>query len=516
MTHAPRLVPNLALRQTQTLAMTAHMQQALKLLALSNSELEGYLTDIIDSNILLERQTPEDLSEEMSERAADRAQDDDRNHTDTDGDDRDDGASEIAADNVDIQDGLFDGRSLSLARGIGGAEGPTLDCERLVAAPISLYQHLLTQADMTFVGSARRIADSVIALIDSAGYLRGDSATIATDLGVSRADVTMVIAKIQQFEPSGIGACSLSECLAIQARAADRYDPAMAMLLDNLVLLAEGKLAELQRLCEVDSEDLADMIAEIRAFNPRPGHIFDSAPPPMIIPDIYVHRTASGWVVGMNDDSLPPITLNRSYYQQLEQPQQSTAQNRQSRRITPQKHYAPPHWLAGQISEANWLIRTLAQRNHTILAVAQQIVTQQQDFFEQGPAALRPLTLRPIAEALEMHESTISRATSHKYLACSRGVFPLKYFFASAVVASDNSAPDIAATAVKEQIKQIITAENDPEKANKILSDDAIAAQLKQGGYPIARRTVVKYREALGFGSSVHRRRQKKLQAQKL
>jgi RNA polymerase sigma-54 factor len=285
-----------------------------------------------------------------------------------------------------------------------------------------------------------------------------------------------------------VAARSLAECLALQAKAADRYDPAMARLIDNLDLLSKGRMADLKRICGVDDEDLADMVRELRAYDPKPGCRFSATAAEDVTPDVFVRRTRGGFAVELNQATLPRLLVNRRYYQELK----SGPQDKQSRA-----------WLSECLASANWLVKALDQRARTIVKVVSEIVKRQQGFFERGVSAMKPMTLREVADVIGMHESTVSRVTSNKYLLCDRGLFELKYFFGSGVASAEGDGA--AAEAVKAGIKELIDAESD------ILSDDAIASLLKQRGFDVARRTVVKYREAMGIGSSIQRRRLRKI-----
>jgi RNA polymerase sigma-54 factor len=309
---------------------------------------------------------------------------------------------------------------------------------------------------------------------------------------VPRARIEAVLAGIQCFDPTGVAARSLSECLVLQAKEADRYDPAMARLIDNLDLLAIGKLTQLKRMCGVDDEDLADMIQELRAYDPKPGLRFGGDRSQSVTPDLFVVQRADGWVVEINSATLPRVLVNRSYHTELARGQQSKESKA---------------WLNEALASANWLVKALDQRQRTILKVATEIVKHQDGFFRNGVTHLKPLTLRMVADAIEMHESTVSRVTSAKYLSCARGVFELKYFFSNAVGGADGSEAASSA-AIRNAIKQLISA----EAADDILSDDQLVVLLRERGFDIARRTVAKYREGLGFGSSVQRRRSKALE----
>jgi RNA polymerase sigma-54 factor len=302
-----------------------------------------------------------------------------------------------------------------------------------------------------------------------------------------------VLATIQTFDPAGIAARSLSECLALQAKDANRYDPAMARLIDNLDYLAKGNLAALKRICGVDDEDLADMIRELRAYDPKPGCRFSQGDRvDAIVPDVFIARRGLGWAVELNSATLPRLLVNRTYYTELAGGPQDKASKA---------------WLTDCLASANWLLKALDQRARTIIKVSTEIVKQQDGFFRHGVAHLRPLTLKTVAEAIGMHESTVSRVTSNKYLACDRGLFELKYFFTSGIQSSDGGEA-VSAEAVKSHIKALIAA----EEATAILSDDQLVDMLRARGFDIARRTVAKYREAIGLGSSVQRRRQKAMQ----
>jgi RNA polymerase sigma-54 factor len=369
-----------------------------------------------------------------------------------------------------------------------GDDGP--DFEAMAADAPSLHDHLLAQAGTAFSGSAYVIACHIIDLIDEAGYLSVPLLEIANRLGVSRADVEDVLMGIQTFDPTGVGARNLAECIALQAKEADRYDPCMARLIDNLDLLAQGRLPQLKRMCDVDDEDLSDMIRELRGYDPKPGLRFGGERTQAVTPDIFVAERGKGWAVEINSATLPRVLVNRSYYAEL------AGCGKESKA-----------WANDCLANANWLVKALDQRQRTIIKVASEIVKHQDGFFRHGVAHLRPLTLRQIAEVIGMHESTVSRVTSNKYLSCARGLFELKFFFTSSIAAADGG-EGVSAEAVKDAIRGLIMAES----ANDILSDDTLVEMLKERGFDVARRTVAKYREAIGFGSSVQRRRAKALE----
>jgi RNA polymerase sigma-54 factor len=268
----------------------------------------------------------------------------------------------------------------------------------------------------------------------------------------------------------------------------------MQTLVEHLDLLAKRDLAALRRLCGVDDEDLADMIAEIRNLNPKPGLAFGSTTVQPVVPDVFVRAAPdSTWQVELNSDTLPKVLINRRYYAQVSQ----------TTRSDKEKSY-----IAECLQSATWLVRALDQRAKTILKVSSEIVRQQDAFLAKGVQYLRPLNLKTVAEAIGMHESTVSRVTANKYMATPRGIFELKYFFTPAISAADGGEAH-SAEAVRHRIKQLI----DSESAADVLSDDTIVEKLRETGVEIARRTVAKYREAMRIPSSVQRRRDKQAAA---
>ncbi len=374
------------------------------------------------------------------------------------------------------------------SRSSGSADA--IDFDGFAAPDMALHDHLRMQAAAALDGLQLALALALIDRIDPTGYLDADLLDMAHRLGVPVVQLETALAHVQRFDPPGVGARSLAECLAIQARDADRYDPAMACLIDHLDLLAKGALAQLKRICGVDDEDMADMIHELRAYDPKPGLKYGGEIAQPIIPDVFVRAEGAGWQVEMNAGTLPRLLINKSYGAQLGKANANGCKA----------------WLSDCMANANWLVKALDQRQRTIIRVAAEIVTQQEGFFRHGVSHMRPLTLRQVADAVGLHESTVSRVTSNKYLACARGVFELKYFFSSGIQSADGGEA-VSAQAVKSAIKTLI----DGEDANNILSDDTLVELLKDKGFDIARRTVAKYREAMGLGSSIQRRRQKAL-----
>jgi RNA polymerase sigma-54 factor len=337
----------------------------------------------------------------------------------------------------------------------------------------------------------RMIGQYLIDMVDEAGYLGGELGSVADKLGASPDRVAAVLERLQSFDPPGVFARNLTECLAIQLKDRDRYDPAMQALVQNLDLLAKRDMPALRKLCGVGDEDIADMIAEIRNLNPKPGLAFGSAAVQPIVPDVFVKAAPDGtWQVELNSDTLPRVLINQRYYAQIS----VTTRNDKDKA-----------YLADCLQNATWLVRALDQRAKTILKVSTEIVRQQDAFFAHGVEHLRPLNLKTIADAISMHESTVSRVTANKYMATSRGIFELKYFFTSAIAAADGGEAH-SAEAVRHRIKQMI----DSETTRDVLSDDTIVDRLRDAGIDIARRTVAKYREAMRIPSSVQRRREKK------
>jgi RNA polymerase sigma-54 factor len=333
------------------------------------------------------------------------------------------------------------------------------------------------------------IGQYLIDLVDEAGYLTGDLSLVAEKLGAPFAEVEGVVAILQGFDPPGVCARNLTECLAIQLKERNRFDPAMRALVAHLDLLAKRDLAALRRICGVGEEDLTDMIGEIRKLNPKPGLAFGSTLVQPIVPDVFVRPGPNGFIIELNSDTLPKVLVNQSYHAEIAR----TAKNEKDKT-----------YLADCLQTATWLLRALDQRAKTILKVSTEIVRQQDAFFVYGVQHLRPLNLKTIADAIDMHESTVSRVTANKYMATTRGIFELKYFFTSAIASADGGEAH-SAEAVRHRIRQLIDAES-PEK---VLSDDTIVEKLREAGIDIARRTVAKYREAMRIASSVQRRREK-------
>jgi len=483
--------PRLDLRQSQSLVMTPQLQQAIRLLALSNLEVESFIAEEIERNPLLEAGAGEEAPAAEAPAEAPEAL------PAADAFGEGDPPLDLDVNDENFHQDSEADRALGGGLGMeglsgGGWDGEGPDFDSFASDEVSLHAYLLAQAGERLSGTDLVIAGQIIEQIDETGYLLASTLDLAGRLGVPLAEVERVLAVVQTFDPSGIAARTLAECLAIQAKEADRYDPAMARLIDNLDYLAKGNLSALKRICAVDDEDMADMIRELRAYDPKPGCRFAGGERvEAAVPDVFVARRGFGWAIELNSATLPRLLVNRRYYAEL-----TGGADRRSKA-----------WLSECLASANWLMKALDQRARTIVKVVSEIVKQQDGFFRHGVAQLKPLTLRQVAEAIGMHESTVSRVTSNKYLACDRGLYELKYFFTSGIQSNDGG-DAVSAEAVKSHIKALIAAE-DPQA---ILSDDQLVELLRAKGFDIARRTVAKYREAIGLGSSVQRRRQKAME----
>ncbi|MGQ5700744.1 RNA polymerase factor sigma-54 [Sandaracinobacteroides sp. A072] len=501
------LGPRLDLRTSQTLVVSPQLQAAIKLLTLSNMELLAELSAELERNPLLEMAEdgfgadgdsagPGEGGESGPEAAEPAAGEDAQG-----GLDRELGATEGVAPSADLDVDYVEERfhhDCAADSGPGGEPPEDFGFDQVAAEELTLAE-VLERQTMGLKGLDLAIALHIISLIDEAGYLTEPLDVIAERLGITVAEAERVLGIVQTFEPTGVGARNLAECIALQAIEADRYDPCMQKLIANLDLVARGDLAQLRRLCDVDAEDMADMLRELRSYNPKPGLIHGRARTMAVVPDIFVRRTAKGWAVDLNSGTLPRLIVNRQYQARLS----DHAGSRKGAAGRPERQF-----IDQCLSQASWLMKALDQRANTILKVATALVEQQQAFFEKGVQHLRPLTLRQIADMIEMHESTVSRVTSNKYLACERGVFELKYFFTTAIHGTNGGA-DASAEAVRQRIKALIEA----EPPLKPLSDDRLVDLLKAEGHELARRTVAKYREALGIPSSFDRRRRAIVQA---
>ncbi len=492
------LAHRLQMRQGQSLVMTPQLQQAIKLLQLSNIELQEYVETEIERNPLLVRSEGQDGPSDGAEpeRQTDKREEmrlDDAsgmNEASRELDARSDDVYEADSPSDNAASASGPSAQLDWSRaGTGKQRSEDFDLESITAEEKSLRDHLDDQLAMAgFTGADRMIGARLIEETDESGFMRGDVDEIAVALGTEVEDVIAVLEVCQGFEPTGVMARNLQECLALQLRERDRLDPAMQALLDNLELAARRDFRRLADICGVDNEDVVDMLAELKTLTPRPGAAFAGEAAPAVTPDVFVREMPNGsFAVELNADTLPRVLIDRSYYAEV------SGLSRTDEEKT---------FLSECQANANWLIKSLDQRARTILKVASEIVRQQDAFFVEGVRALRPLNLKTVADAVEMHESTVSRVTSNKYVATPRGVFELKYFFSASIPAVEGGESH-SAEAVRHRIKDMI----DQESRDAVLSDDQIVERLRAFGIDIARRTVAKYRESLRIPSSVERRR---------
>jgi RNA polymerase sigma-54 factor len=497
------LAAKLQLRQSQSLVMTPQLMQSIKLLQMTHVELDRFVDEEIERNPLLDRVEPRDdaasdklekgdnVGEEWAE--ADTAW-----SAEAMSEKLDTSLENVFPDDPGVSERL--GPDLAAQWKSAGGSGSSgvsegFDMEDMAAAAMTLRDHVGEQISFAFVSPADRlIAYELTDALDEVGYMRGDVEEMASRLGVGEADVLDILLKCQAFEPAGIFARDLAECLALQLARRDRFDPAMKALVDNLDLLARRDFQTLKKLCAVDEEDLIDMLAEIRRLDPRPGAAFSGGNADTIVPDVEVRAASDGsWTVELNAETLPRVLVDQIYFTQVS---------------TLTKNQAEKDFLAECLQNANWLTRSLDQRAKTILKVASEIVRQQDAFLVHGVRQLRPLNLRTVADAIGMHESTVSRVTANKYMLTPRGVFELRYFF-TAAIASAGGGDAHSSEAVRDRIKQLI----EEEAPAEVLSDDAIVDILQRDGVDIARRTVAKYREGMNIPSSVQRRREKRAMA---
>lgn len=511
----------LEIRQTQTLAMTPQLLQAIRLLQLSHLDLAAHVEAELEKNPLLERSEGDHFAADEPAPAStdtldsvdtgDAAPSDTLSMRDWSPEQVETRRDSIEADFGTTFENVFQDDTPTPAReersasdetliissqggaafGLAGnGEGP--DIEATLACRPDLHDHLQAQFDLLTTDPLERlIGQFIIDAVNDAGYLTEPIAAIAERLALPEDRVASVLTRVQGLEPTGVAARDLAECLALQLQERNRFDPAMQMLIDNLQLVVRHDHAALRRLCGVDQDDLDDMLAELRQLDPKPGLAYGSEPTETLVPDVFIRRDANGeWRVELNNDTLPRVLLNRDYHAQL-------ARNARTK--------AEQSFLSECLQSGDWLTRSLDQRARTILKVATEILRQQEGFFTNGAAFLRPLNLKTVAESIEMHESTISRVTANKAIGTQRGTFPMKYFFSAAVSsAADGEAH--AAEAIRHRIRQLVDAEKDP---GDVLSDDALVQKLQQEGIEVARRTVAKYRESLRIPSSVERRRAK-------
>lgn len=475
----------LDLRQAQNLVMTPQLQQAIKLLQLNNAELAEYIESEIAQNPLLEKLPNESEQENTDAPAAS----EDRDNVQDDFDSGWTGNESEAKAPMDFDAG-------TAAIGAGGSRNfDEFDetSDSTLSKTQTLRDHLIEQLNMTFEDARDRLIGAMlIDMIDEAGYLREGLESLAEKLGAEQGRVEEILGKLKKFSPTGVFARDLKECLSLQLEEQGKLDPPMKTLLENLHMLAGHDLAGLARKCDVNSTYLSDMVGDIKSLNPKPAADFDHLVVQTAIPDVLMKKLpknlGGGWRVELNTETLPRVLVNNEYYTQVSQ----NAKDKKDR-----------EYITTQLNNANWLVKSLDQRAQTILKVASEIVEQQDAFFTFGIEFLKPLTLKDIADAIQMHQSTASRVTSNKYIGTPRGIFELKYFFSTALVSAEGVAH--SSESIKARVKSLI----DAEKPEDVLSDDAIVETLQKEGIDIARRTVAKYRDMLNIPSSVQRRKQK-------
>ncbi|MBN9362662.1 MULTISPECIES: RNA polymerase factor sigma-54 [unclassified Devosia] len=494
------LSPRLEVRQSQGLTLTPQLMQSIRLLQLSHLELNSFVEAELLRNPLLEREDgaePADEPTEAPERPAELNAAEDT----VDYSERIQSADSIANGYDTEVENVFPDQSAPERQTdstqwnerSGGGDGEAADIDQFVAARPTLADHLAAQAGLIINDPGERlIAQFLIDSVNEAGYLAVELETVAEQLGAPVGTIEAVLGKLQGCDPVGVFARDVRECLALQLRENDRLDPLMLRLLDNLELIAQHDLNALARVVGADREDLLDMLAELRQLDPRPGRAFEAGPVESVVPDVFVRPGPGGeWQIELNADVLPRVLVNRTYYASVTKKTRDTAEK---------------SFLTDCLATANWLAKSLDQRAQTILKVTAEIVKQQDGFLVHGITHLKPMTLKAVADAIEMHESTVSRVTSNKYVSTPRGLFEMKYFFTTALGSSTGEG-DHSAEAVRHRIRQII----DAEQPSDILSDDTIAEMLqKERGIEVARRTVAKYREGMNIPSSVIRRRQKR------
>lgn len=491
-------------RQSQNLVMTQALQQSIKLLQLSAVELQEYIDEELEKNPLLSKEEPDSEEQHPNEVGGDEPT------VDVSANDDHDVRSEAKEVNVsdsdysaneELVDGSYgdewsEGEITPISAGLQGSSGGYEDSdgygiESASAREQTLREYLLEQIRMDITDPAQLlIAEKLTDMLDDAGYLREETATLAETLGATTDEIEAVIARLQQMEPVGVFARSLTECLRLQLADMNRLDPVMETFLDNIEMMASGDLQGLRKKCSADAEDFAQMIADIRRCNPKPGMGFAAEDAQAVIPDVIVRRAkAGGWHLELNPDAMPRVLVNRHYAADVG----ARANDKEAKKF-----------VSEQMANVNWLIKALDQRANTILKVATEIVKQQDKFLQHGIRFLKPLVLKDIAAAIGMHESTVSRVTTAKFMATPRGTLELKFFFTSSINAG-TGANDFSSKTVQYYIKELVNAE-DPKD---ILSDDAIVKRLKDRNIDVARRTVTKYREEMNIPSSVVRRRQK-------
>jgi RNA polymerase sigma-54 factor len=482
------LKPALQLKLGQQLTMTPQLQQAIKLLQLPVLELQAQVQEALETNVMLEQEEDEGIdltSLDQAMPAGEPESEVDTPDVDSAGDHDEPGPDDVV---VEMEDPWAESSTPS---GDGArADDDDRPLEFTDDRGNDLHQHLIWQLEVSKLDPRQLwIGEAIVDSLNDDGYLTEPCAEIArslsADLPVSEADVEEVLAFVQTLDPAGIGARSLSECLTLQLSQLEPdtmgRDLALVVARDHLQLVANKDMPALRRQLGVDEDSLLAALALVRGCHPRPGSAFEGAQPEFVVPDVYVRRTDQGWAVELNAGSVPRLKVNQGY----------------AGLVARSADYAS---LRAQLQEARWLIRSLEIRNETLLKVARSIVQRQAAFLERGDEAMQPMILRDVAEAVAMHESTISRVTTGKYMHTPRGIFEFRYFFSSHVSGADGE--DVSSVAIRARIRRLIG----DETPDKPLSDAQLATILAGEGVKVARRTVAKYREALGLAASSERR----------
>ena len=471
------LKASLQLRLGQSLTMTPQLQQAIRLLQLPTIELQAHIREALETNVMLEQ-------DEEAEAAAFQP----LATTEMGGE----ATSPEPEVNVEVIDDAWNDQSAGPAENPWSPGDDDRQQDIADATGQTLREHLLWQLELPqLTAREQAIGRAIIDAINDDGYL-GDpleeiAANLRPEIDASREEIATVLAIVQGFDPSGVGARTVSECLTLQLNLLDPVTPGLAtarlLALNHLELVASRELTALRRVLHASDEELEAALALVRACHPRPGSVFSTAAPEYVVPDVFVRRTARGWSVEINPATLPRVRVNQGYAELI---------GRGADHAT----------MRTQLQEARWLLKSLEIRNDTLIRVARSIVARQSAFLEQGEEHMQPMILRDIAAAIEMHESTVSRITSGKYMHTPRGVFELRYFFSSKVDDASGGAGN-SSTAIRAKIKKLI---RDEDPANP-LSDSRIAELLSGAGIPVARRTVAKYRESMRLAPSNERRR---------
>jgi len=493
-----QLSQSVKLKQKQSLVMTPQLQQAIKLLQLTNLELTQHLQEQVDENPFLELQEPKN-SENTADGPQESAENNKPDAATSDADVELSSMNESAALAEDPTahsdfDNRFDASVVDAPR-TSSATAPfdgDFDAISNVSSQDGFYPNLFKQLNLTIEDPRQRlIAGHFVNALEPTGWIGMSVAEIATASGSRQDEAEAVLEQLQTFEPTGLFARDLADCLRLQLVEQGLFSDAFGILLENLALLGRGEIKRLARLIDGTAEDVMEMLKIIRTLNPKPGEFLGIDHLEMPSPDVIVRRRTDGWAVELNRSTLPAVIINEDYADMLEK-----------RRLDQDAR----NYSAGALNNARWLKRAVEQRNSTTLKISAEIIRQQTDFLEKGLDYLKPLSLRDVAQAVGMHESTVSRVTTGLLIATPRGGMPLKSFF-SVNIASRDSENDTSAAAVRNMVKRLIS----QEQPGKPLSDEAISKMISDEGIDLARRTVAKYREMLNIPSSSQRRMQARL-----